>query len=96
MLPYALRNANPTFCAGLAFDAIDRGNIDVLRVIQELIATKDFGAWFEDMRKVEPMIFNHREWFSELYEVVRDEIAARDEALRAGFGEQPVNGDKQK
>jgi hypothetical protein len=34
MLPYALRNSDPAFCAGLAFDAISSGNIDVLRIFK--------------------------------------------------------------
>lgn len=66
---------DPTVYAGHAFEWINMGEINALKLVQELMQTKNFGDWFVEMQKVEPLILNQRAWFSEFYEDVRQRAA---------------------
>jgi hypothetical protein len=74
LLPHALSNGSPELYAGFAFEMMDRGDVDVARLLQELAGAKDFDSWFAEMQKVEPAISRQRDWFSDFYQSIRYEV----------------------
>jgi hypothetical protein len=82
VMPFAVSGGNPDLYAELAVHEINRGDVGIARLFQELSESKDFDYWFDDLRQVEPAIVGQRTWFSAFYQAVKTIIAAgqNDEA----------------
>ena len=83
-IPLALAGSNPELYAELAFDQMRKGDIGILRIFEELMAAKDFDAWFEEIEKLDPTVKTQRDWFSRFHAAVLAEYQAQREYERSG------------
>jgi hypothetical protein len=79
-LTMARMNRPAEVWADFAIENVETANNPVTaRLIQEIMTSENFGAWFTELEKLEPTIVTSRGWFEVFWQTIRETVSAKAE-----------------